>query len=94
MLTVASNDATASIWDVKSLKRVGNPFPPRPGALPSVLFEPSGRLLLPYLSYAYEWPTDLPTWQRFACRVAGRDLTTQEWHELLPSRTYEHVCPA
>ena len=65
-----------------------------PGAVPDVLFEPSGRLLLPYLSNAEEWPTDLPTWERFACRVAGRDLTPQEWHALLPNRAYQHVCPA
>ena len=94
LFTVASNDGTASIWDVESLKRVGNPFPPHPGAVPDVLFEPSGRLLLPYLSNAEEWPTDLPTWERFACRVAGRDLTPQEWHALLPNRAYQHVCPA
>ena len=91
---ISSNDGTASLWDLRSRKRLGTPIPPLPGAIPDVGFEPNGRLLIPYLSNAYEWPTDLNTWERFACRVAGRDLTPQEWHDLLPSRAYRPVCPA
>ena len=94
MFAVASNDGTASLWDVQSRKRLGNPFPPLPGAIPDLVFEPSGRVLFPYVSNAYEWPTDVGTWERFACRVAGRDLTPQEWRDLLPSRAYRPVCPA
>jgi WD40 repeat protein len=94
ILAVDSNDGTASLWDLRSRKRLGDPFPPYPGAIPEVLFEPNGRLLIPYLSNAYEWPTDVDTWERFACRVAGRDLTPQEWHDLLPSSAYRPVCPA
>jgi WD40 repeat protein len=42
---VASGDGTASVWDVRSSTRVGNPFP-APDAIPAVLFEPNGRLLI------------------------------------------------
>ncbi len=35
---------------------------------------------------------DRPTLQRFACRIAGRDLTPEEWRELLPNRPYRPVC--
>jgi hypothetical protein len=31
---------------------------------------------------------------RFACRAAGRDLTSGERHDLLPSRAYQPVCAA
>jgi hypothetical protein len=58
-----------------SRKRLGHPFPPLPGAVPDVLFEPNGRLLIPYVSNAYESPTDVRTWERFACQAAGRDRT-------------------
>jgi WD40 repeat protein len=92
-LALGSNDGAASLWDVRSRTRLGDPFPRLPGAVPSVVVEPNGRLLLTYLSNAYEWPTNLGTWERFACQVAGRDLTPQEWHNLLPGRAYNHVCP-
>jgi hypothetical protein len=36
---------------------------------------------------------DVRTWKRFACQVAGRDLTQAEWRDLLPQRSYQHVCP-
>ena len=39
-----------------------------------------------------EWPTDRPTLQRSACDIAGRDLTREEWRELLPNRPYRRVC--
>ena len=55
---------------------------------------PDGRLLLGEQTSWIEWPTDRPTLQRFACRIAGRDLTRDEWNELLPNRPYRHVCPA
>jgi WD40 repeat protein len=88
----SSNDGTASLWDVRSRKRLGNQFPPYPGAIPALVFEPNDRLLMIPLSNAFEWPTDVKSWKRFACRVAGRDLTPAEWHDLLPNRAYRPVC--
>ncbi|MBV9808635.1 MAG: protein kinase [Solirubrobacterales bacterium] len=93
MLAVGAWDGTASIWDLRSRKRLGNPFPPYPGAIPTVVFEPNGRLLIVPLANAFEWPTNVTTWERFACRAAGRALTPQEWHDLLPGRAYQPVCP-
>ena len=90
---VASNDHTASIWDLGTRMRLGNAFGPYPGTVPDVAFEPNGRLLIFLLSNAIEWPTEVNTWERFACQVAGRDLTRAEWHDLLPTRPYMSVCP-
>jgi class 3 adenylate cyclase/WD40 repeat protein/energy-coupling factor transporter ATP-binding protein EcfA2 len=91
---VASNDHTASVWDVPSGTRVGNNFGPYPGTIPGALFEPNGRLLIGLLSNAIEWPMNLNTWEQFACRVAGRNLTRAEWHDALPNRAYRPTCPA
>ena len=93
-LAVASTDHTASLWDLRSRKRLGDAFGPFRGTTPAVSFEPGGRLLLGLLSSAVEWPTDVRTWERFACRAAGRDLTPAEWHDLLPNRAYHPVCSA
>ena len=90
----AAVDGATSLWDLRSRKRVGNPFPPSPGAIPDLAFEANGRLLIVGVSNAVEWPTDVRTWERFACHAAGRDLTRAEWHDLVPNRAYRPACPA
>ena len=90
----ARTTRTATVWDVRSRTRVGDAFPVAKGLVPSVAFEPSGRLLITELGSAIEWPLDRPTLQRFACQVAGRDLTREEWADILPNRPYRRVCPA
>jgi WD40 repeat protein len=93
LLAVGAYDATATVWDVRSRRRVGEPFPAVKGLIPGVTFEPGGRLLISELESAIEWPLDRPTLQRFACQVAGRDLTREEWTDLLPNQPYRRVCP-
>ncbi len=91
---VSSLDGTASVWDLQSGTRLGDPFPPYPGASPTALFEPNGQLLIDWLSNAIELPMNVNTWEQFACRVAGRNLTRAEWHGVLPNRAYRPTCPA
>jgi WD40 repeat protein len=91
---VASDDHTASVWDVRSGTRVGNTFGPYNGIIPLALFEPNGRVLIELASSAIEWPMNVNTWEQFACQVAGRNLTRAEWHEALPNRAYRPTCPA
>jgi hypothetical protein len=32
-------------------------------------------------------------WADQACRVAGRNFTSEEWRRFVAGRTYERVCP-
>jgi WD40 repeat protein len=91
-MAVSSFDLSTTLWDLQTRKQLGDSFPERPAAVPLSAFEPNGRLLIDYLSDASEWPTDTSSWMRFACQVAGRDLTPAEWHDVLPDRPYMHVC--
>ena len=59
-----------------------------------MLFHPDGRLLLFEQDIVVEWPTDTRTLKRSACQIAGRDLTREEWNQLLPNRPYRRVCQA
>jgi WD40 repeat protein len=93
IFAVAAYGGSAALWDVGSRSRVGDAFPVSAGAVPAVAFEPSGRLLITERGSATDWPLDRTTLQRFACGVAGRDLTRDEWNNLLPSRPYRRVCP-
>jgi WD40 repeat protein len=92
LMAVASRDGSTTLWDVRSGRQVGSSFPSRPNVITVPVFEPDGRLLIEYLSDAAEWPLDLASWERFACRVAGRDLTRAEWRGILPNRPYERIC--
>jgi WD40 repeat protein len=90
---LAVSGATVVLWDVDTRKRVGSGFPSVKAWIPGIAFEPNGRLLIFQVAATIEWPTDRPTLQRSACRIAGRDLTPQEWRDLLPNRPYRRVCP-
>jgi WD40 repeat protein len=92
-LGIGSFDQTASIWEVGSRNRVGGTFPVAAGVAPGVAFASDGRFILTELGDIVTWPTDRARLQRFACQVAGRDLTRDEWHDLLQNRPYRSVCP-
>ena len=93
LLAASSFDQTASLWDLRSRKRLGNSFPTEPSWVPVARFAPNGDLVIDRTADMADWPTDVRTWERFACQVAGRDLTPAEWHDILPDRPYRHVCP-
>ena len=46
-----------------------------------------------YDGRVYRWQTDRDRTVDFACRMAGRDLTHEEWQQLLPAQPYRSVCP-
>jgi WD40 repeat protein len=81
------------LWDLQTGQRMGISFPAMTGAITEPLFSPNGDLLINYNGVAADWPTDLGSWERYACQVAGRDLTPAEWANVLPNRPYQHVCP-
>ncbi len=90
---ISSSDQTASLWDVRTRKRIGTAFPIEPASVPAARFTSRGELVIENLVDTAVWPTDVRSWVRFACGVAGRDLTPGEWSDLLPDRPYERVCP-
>ena len=93
LLVAGSSDQTTTLLDLRSRKPLGNAFPNEQSAITVPTFEPNGDLFINYLSNGEEWPIDVRTWERYACQVAGRDLTRAEWADLLPNRPYHHVCP-
>jgi len=61
--------------------------------VPAAQFAPDGDLVIVGLADATVWPMDPKVWKDFACRTAGRDLTSAEWEDLLPDRPYQPTCP-
>jgi WD40 repeat protein len=93
LLAASAADQTATVWDLASRTRLGTTFPTVQGTLPVANFASDGDLVISYLADAVKWPMDPRTWERFAYKVAGRDLTAAEWDDILPDRNYERVCP-
>jgi WD40 repeat protein len=86
-------DGSTILVDVPSRQPLGNSFAIEGGVFTAPLFTATGDLLIDYVGTATDWPTDLGAWERYACQVAGRDITPTEWANVLADRPYEHVCP-
>jgi hypothetical protein len=41
----------------------------------------------------YTWDTSVDQWIDYACQVAGRNLSEDEWHTTFRDRTYRRTCP-
>jgi WD40 repeat protein len=93
LLAVSSTDESTTLWNLPARKQVGDSFPSRPLVITTPVFERNGRLVIDYLADAAQWPMNLSAWERFACKVAGRNLTQAEWRDILPNRSYMRVCP-
>jgi WD40 repeat protein len=89
---VVADDQAVNLWDLGSRKPVGDTFGPYAAYTPQLALEPNGRLLLVLGGNAEQWPTDVATWERFACGIVGRNLIPAEWADVLPNRAYRVVC--
>ena len=94
--TVTDSDGRAelSLWDSKSLTRIGEPLD-GPGAWNGAGMDaaPGGRRVAVGTSEgAVAWDVDPNTWAQRACAIAGRTLTRSEWKRYLPGRPYHPAC--
>jgi WD40 repeat protein len=92
-LVASSTDESTTLWNLPSHTQMGDSFPPRPDVITEPGFAPNGKLVIAYLADAAKWPMNVGAWERYACQVAGRNLTQAEWHAILPNRAYMRVCP-
>jgi WD40 repeat protein len=94
MLATAGQDGAVALWDVATQNPIGPPLPIEPDSYIAADMSPDGsRLFAASLSRrAVRWDIAPEAWKRHACRVAGRELTHQEWSDALPDRPYRTVC--
>lgn len=96
-LVSGADDGGVSLWDAETLDPLGTVYPPHLGeAVPAgaqFIGDTHDVAIASHDGTVYRWETDLDRALDFACQMAGRDLTEQEWEQFLPEQPYESVCP-
>ncbi|HCB06297.1 MAG TPA: hypothetical protein DEQ43_19020 [Nocardioides bacterium] len=93
-LVTGSRGRALGLWDARS----GTPLAAaelEEGFPPAVAFEPDGRIVVARLNGSiYTWDVSAAAAVDYACRVAGRDLTRQEWSDAFGGDVpYRRTCP-
>jgi WD40 repeat protein/DNA-binding SARP family transcriptional activator len=97
LLVSGADDGGVSLWDAATLDLLGTVYPPHPGdpnpAGAQFIGDSHDVAIASYDGRIYRWETDLDHAIDFACQMAGRNLTEEEWKEFLPAQPYQSVCP-
>ena len=97
LLVSGAADGGVSLWDATTLDLLGTVYPPHHGeAVPAgaqFIGDSHDVAIASYDGRVYTWETDLDRALDFACQMAGRTLTRDEWAEFLPAQPYRDVCP-
>lgn len=96
-LVSGAADGTVSLWDGRTLELLGTVQTPYDGkALPAgaeFIGDSHDVVIAAYDGRVYRWDTEVDRAIDFACQMAGRNLTEEEWAEFLPAQPYREVCP-
>ncbi len=96
LLVSGADDGGVSLWDASTLDLLGTVYPPHQGEPVSAgaqFIGDSDVAIASYDGQVYRWETDLDRALDFACQMAGRSLTEDEWQQFLPEQPYRQVCP-
>jgi WD40 repeat protein/DNA-binding SARP family transcriptional activator len=95
-LVTSSTDGTVQLWDLARRERVARVTPGEPNHEVFAWFDDGGKTIVAADDRGGIWsiPSEPAEWQRRACEIAGRNLTRDEWTELLPDRPYHRTCSA
>ena len=97
LLVSGAADGGVSLWDADTLELMGTVYPPHRGdpvpAGAQFIGDTHDVAIASYDGRVYTWDTDLERAIDFACQMAGRTLTEDEWAQFLPDQPYREVCP-
>ena len=93
-LVTAGSDGQIRLWDLASRRPIGTPLPGPENVNAVAFFAPDGKHVFAVFrdGRGYRWDVRSTSWERQACKIAGRRLTRTEWHDALPDRAYAPAC--
>jgi hypothetical protein len=96
-LVSGAEDGTVSLWDAHTLDLLGtvsiSPEDKPVGAIPHFTDGSDIVTIAAYDGKTYRWDTRIEQTLAYACEMAGRNLTHDEWTQAFGSRPYEKTCP-
>ncbi|MFC5265725.1 BTAD domain-containing putative transcriptional regulator [Kribbella qitaiheensis] len=96
-LVSGAEDGTVSLWDAHTLDLLGtvsiSPENKPVGAIPHFTDGSDIVTIAAYDGRTYRWDTRIEQTLAYACEMAGRNLTHDEWTQAFGSRPYEKTCP-
>ena len=94
LMASGSTGHDAALWDADSGELLATSALPSNEGLSVTGFRPDGTLTIgTFNGHAYRWDPSRQAALDYACRVAGRDLTRQEWEDAFGDRSYRETCP-
>jgi WD40 repeat protein len=97
LLVSGAEDGGVSLWDATTLDLLGTVYPSHDGepvaAAARFIGDTQDIAIASFEGGVYRWDTDLDRAIDFACQMAGRNLTEDEWDSYLPAQPYREVCP-
>ena len=92
-VATASDGRDAALWDATTGTLLATAAIPSTEGVPIVEFRPDGSVLLvTFAGSFYRWDPSLTSGVEAACRMAGRDLTRDEWQAAFPNQPWQATC--
>jgi DNA-binding SARP family transcriptional activator len=96
-IVTGSGDGAVTLWNGRTLEALGTVYPRQQGDPVSVRADFGGDhdvTIASYDGHTFSWYIDDDRAVDYACQMAGRNLTHDEWSEFLPEQAFREVCPA
>jgi WD40 repeat protein len=88
-------DGRVVLWDGLTGERLADVQPLGPAYETGVAFLPDGHTvsIAAANGQLFRWDTDPEAWLSYACEVAGRNLSDEEWSSVFGAESYRETCP-
>jgi WD40 repeat protein len=83
------------LWDLTAFRQIGGPLFGAQAEITSLVFSPDGAALISGSQdgQVLRWDISPQSWVERNCKLAGRNLTPEEWQQFFPGIPEHQTCP-